>query len=629
MPSTHVAAILRKRLLGIVGAKAPQPPAPVPAQPAPPAAPVAPAEPAPDPLAEREAQLAEELSTVVRHGDRLAYPGGDYWPAQAWDENLEEAAAALRAAGLAFALVPDPEFRHRLAIRPGDRAAVLDACATAFAGQAVYADLLEHGRTLRTVLAEQLPVAVAQFEAPADELPTERGAQDERDAEDPAEQEQEQEQEQVRDRVKGIRLYRPRLTQGPQYYGADYGCDLEFWDSAEPGPGAIASIAETSFGWWLPSLEATADLRIRGRNYPVLDALAATFPDDVGFPVDVVITWVDDSDPEWQQRRTATRARVLAGLAGHAPDRDGTELPGDADHRYHNRDELRYCLRSIAAHAPWVRHVFLVTDDQTPAWLDSSQPGLTVVSHRELFAGTDALPVFNSHAIETRLHLIPGLAEHFLYINDDVFLGRPVRPQAFFLGNGLSKIFRDTRVIPPDVNDPDAAVHDEENPDDAVYVAAQKNTRAVLERECGRTYPLVLAHVPQPLRRSVMDEASERFADGLAATTRSAFRSATDLAPVTLVTNFAHASGRAVDGHLYHGYFAADSAEDLERLDDLTRERWADVFCLADGARHAVGPQEQDRAVRDFLQEYFPVPSRFEHHGADRPAAQRDGAFTA
>ncbi|WP_233289392.1 stealth conserved region 3 domain-containing protein [Kitasatospora sp. MBT63] len=260
----------------------------------------------------------------------------------------------------------------------------------------------------------------------------------------------------------------------------------------------------------------------------------------------------------------------------------------------------------MAANAPWVRHVHLVTDDQVPHWLDTSWPGLTVVSHRELFADGGARPVFNSHAIEARLHLIPGLAEHFLYFNDDMFLGRPLSPQLFFHGNGLPKVFPDDRVIPPG----------DAGPGDTVYVAAQKNTRAAIRAACGRTYPRVLCHVPYPLRRSILADSAERFAEPLALTAGTAFRSATDLAPVTLASHLAHATGRAVTGELEHGYFRVDSGDDLGRLRDLADRRWADAFCLADGVRDAIPRAEQDRAVRAFLRDCFPVPSPFEDPAA-------------
>ncbi|GHF79464.1 hypothetical protein GCM10018790_66690 [Kitasatospora xanthocidica] len=570
--------------------------------------------------AAREAELISSLPGVARCGDLLAEPHRTLLPGQRRDGNLAEVAGVLSGTGIAHGIVPDRHPRHRLAISPGDRPAVLEALAASFAGQAVYADLLEHGRTLGTVLAEQLPAAVALVEdAP--------GSPDDAPAGEPDGDRAPDGEAQVgpiwpEDRVKGVRIYRPAAI-GTLLYGSDTGCDVEFWDSAAPSEGAIASIDETPLGWWVPSLEATATTTVDGRPYPLLDIFATDLPDRVTFPVDVVITWVDDADPAWQERRAAARAR-LAHTAAPIAEEDGVAasgIAGDADQRFRNRDELRYCLRALAAHAPWIRHIHLVTDDQVPHWLDTDQPGLSVVPHRELFAGTDAGPVFNSHAIESRLHLVPGLSEHFLYVNDDVFLGRTLVPEDFFLGNGLPRCFPDSRIVPPGA----AAA------DDSVYVAALKNTRATLAAAVGKTYPRTLKHSPHPLRRSVLAESAERFADELDGTVRSAFRAATDLAPVTLAVHYAHATARAVEGHLYDGYFVTDSAEDLARLTDLLDERWADHFCLADGTRDHMPPQEQEAAVTAFLRAYFPVPSRFEAQlpeeaGPARPAVHASAA---
>ncbi|WP_316526057.1 stealth family protein [Kitasatospora brasiliensis] len=563
----------------------------------------------------REEELAAALTGVVRRGDVLAEPHRKLLPGQRRDGNLAEVAGVLDAAGLAHGIVPDRNPRHRLAIAPGDRAAVLEALSATFAGQAVYADLLEHGRTLGTVLAEQLPAAVALMEAAESTPDDEQGADDEQGDGAPEEgaapdgnEGQDETEEQVgptwpADRVKGVRIYRPAAV-GTLLYGPETGCDVEFWDSAAPSPGAIASIDETPFGWWVPSLAATATKTVDGRPYPLLDVFATDLPDQVTFPIDAVITWVDDADPAWQERRAAARER-LAHTAAPIAAEDGVAasgIAGDADQRFRNRDELRYCLRALAAHAPWIRQVYLVTDDQVPHWLDTDAPGLTVVSHRELFAGTGAGPVFNSHAIESRLHMVPGLAEHFLYVNDDVFLGRTLVPEDFFLGNGLPRYFPDGRIIPPGPAEAD----------DSVYVAALKNTRATLAAAVGKTYPRTLKHTPHPLRRSVLAESAEKFADELRGTVGSAFRAATDLAPVTLAIHYAHATARSVEGQLSDGYFVTDSNEDLARLAELREERWADCFCLADGTHDQLSPEEQEEAVAGFLRAYFPVPSPFE-----------------
>ena len=33
-------------------------------------------------------------------------------------------------------------------------------------------------------------------------------------------------------------------------------------------------------------------------------------------------------------------------------------------------DQLRFSLRSIEQYAPWIRHVFIVTNGQVPDWLN-------------------------------------------------------------------------------------------------------------------------------------------------------------------------------------------------------------------------------------------------------------------
>lgn len=50
--------------------------------------------------------------------------------------------------------------------------------------------------------------------------------------------------------------------------------------------------------------------------------------------------------------------------------------------RFEDNEELRYSLRSVERHAPWVRHIFIVTNGQIPSWLNLDNPRVTVVSHQ-------------------------------------------------------------------------------------------------------------------------------------------------------------------------------------------------------------------------------------------------------
>ncbi|WP_018878416.1 stealth family protein [Thioalkalivibrio sp. ALE28] len=147
--------------------------------------------------------------------------------------------------------------------------------------------------------------------------------------------------------------------------------------------------------------------------------------------VDAVITWVDGADPAHQ----AKRERWLAELEG----RESKARPGTAETRWESRFELYYCIRLIRQNAPWIRRIFLVTDNQRPEWLTEEAAqhyGVVLVDHKTLFAGHEhVLPTFNSTTIETMLHRIPGLSERYLYFNDDVFLLRPVREEDYFRGD--------------------------------------------------------------------------------------------------------------------------------------------------------------------------------------------------
>ncbi|MER6444686.1 hypothetical protein DEJ51_11800 [Streptomyces venezuelae] len=519
--------------------------------------------------ADREDELLAAVPALVRHRGRLALVRDDLLPADARDANLRSVAEALEAAAVPYGLVPDGRLRHRVAIAPGDRDTALKACAAAFTGLPLYARLITADGEAGDVLAEDLPAAVEAAEA------------------HPA-------------RVRAVRLHHPVVTSGRTLaYGPETGCDLEFWEAPDSGEGALATLCETPYGWWVPSLAASATRRIGDRDYPVVDCFAGRFPDDIDFPVDAVITWVDAADPAWRSRRDrAAQAGSAAGTGGGT----GVDL---ADNRYRDRGELRYCLRAIAAYAPWIRHVFLVTDDQAPDWLDTCHPDITVVDHRELSTDPDAPEVFNSHAIESRLHRIPGLAEHFVYFNDDIFIGRPQRPQDYFLPSGLPKVFHDQRAV-----DPGSRVGDD------VFTSSQKVTRQAVEEVVGRTYPHILAHTPYPLTRSLFTRVEELLPGRLDATARSVFRSTDDLAPVTLASHLGLAEGHAVEGHLAHTYVSTSCQDVVETLPPLAAERGHDAFCLADdeetGAEGTLTATQQQNVVAAFLEAYFPVPSPFE-----------------
>lgn len=72
--------------------------------------------------------------------------------------------------------------------------------------------------------------------------------------------------------------------------------------------------------------------------------------------------------------------------------------------RFDDKLELKFSLRSLEKYAPWVRHVYVVTNGQIPYWLNLDYEKVTLVSHEEIFLDEEHLPTFSSPAIESHIH---------------------------------------------------------------------------------------------------------------------------------------------------------------------------------------------------------------------------------
>lgn len=134
--------------------------------------------------------------------------------------------------------------------------------------------------------------------------------------------------------------------------------------------------------------------------------------------IDLVYMWVDGSDPKWLQKKQQYIDQKI-----------------NTTGRFQDNSELKYSLRSIDKHIPWIRKIFIVTDNQVPKFLDTKHPKIEIVDHTEIIP-EEYLPSFNSSVIEHFIHNIPNLSEHFLFSNDDMFLNADVAPD-FFFQNGL------------------------------------------------------------------------------------------------------------------------------------------------------------------------------------------------
>ena len=106
--------------------------------------------------------------------------------------------------------------------------------------------------------------------------------------------------------------------------------------------------------------------------------------------------------------------------------------------RYDQVNEIKFTIDSIIKYAPYIRNIYIISDEQTPNFLlnlatQDTYKKVSVIDHKIVFKGFEKyLPTFNCRPIETCLFRIPELAEHFIYFNDDFFLINETKPSDFF-----------------------------------------------------------------------------------------------------------------------------------------------------------------------------------------------------
>jgi len=322
-------------------------------------------------------------------------------------------------------------------------------------------------------------------------------------------------------------------------------------------------------------------------------------PHSIEFPIDIVYTWVDGADSEWLSKKN--HWQEAAGLTGLSENTGG-------EARFENHDELKYSLRSVAAYLPWVRNIYLVTCGQKPEWLDASHPKITVVDHADIM-DEKWLPTFNSHVIEAHLHRIEGLAEHYIYFNDDVMAARPMEPKDFFLSNGARLVSLSGKLIP----------QGQVSQDDTPMDCASKNVRDLLETTYGGTIEHQVLHSYHCQTRTISKRCMELLEAHGKAFFGNRFRSHTDLNTATLLSHYvAWFESEAVFSPvacMYLNTHAASSRMGYEAMLSLQdKPGCPQTLCVNQVVSELTEAQraEYRRLLSEFLEAYFPVPSPFE-----------------
>lgn len=388
-----------------------------------------------------------------------------------------------------------------------------------------------------------------------------------------------------------FKLFRPRVSSsGSLRYGARSGVRLELWKVGKDE--IITPVENVLMRNRLPIAEAIdAHIEMHGRTWPTFEGMFEPLVSDVRFDIDIVFSWVDGTALEFQRARALRMANYVVGEGD------------DASARFRQIDELKYALRSVYMYAPWIRHIYIVTDSPRPRWL-AEHPDVTLVRSEDHFRDVTVLPTHNSHAVESQLHRIPGLAEHFIYSNDDMFFGRPVDPSIFFSPGGITKFIEATTRI--GMGDSNVSRSGFEN-------AARVNRRLLRER-FGAMTTRHLEHAPTPLRKSVMTELEAEFEPEFIATAASRFRSSTDISVTnSLYHYYALMTGRAVvQENAAVKYIDTTTYQGLKDMKKLLKKRGVDFFCLNDGSFPEVSAATRAKAVIGFLGEYYPIRAPWE-----------------
>lgn len=489
---------------------------------------------------------------VVRHRGRVAIAITDTTPHEALVEDLLFIRRVLDEAGIQYLLVRGNDERPVIAIDRIHRRKLRDALVEACRNEPFYSKTVDGKGKARLIADGKLATS---------------------------------------GKARIFRLFRPRVVVASGLtYGASSGVQIELWvfDGDTIELPAENSLTRTT----VRSDEAERGTVERfGRSWPTIVNMFADHASDISFDIDLVFSWVDGSSPEY---RAARAARAAGHVVGEGD---------DSEARYRQIDELKYALRSVHMYAPWIRRIFVATDSDRPVWL-ADDPRVTFVRSEEFFADPSVLPTHNSHAVECQLHHIPGLAEHFIYSNDDMFFGRAVSPQMFFSPGGITRFIEAGLRIGLGYSDEERSGYEN---------GARVNRRLLFER-FGTLTTRHLEHAPTPLRRSVMAELEQEFPAAFAATAASTFRASDNISVTnSLYHYYALMTGRAVAQTAARvAYVNSTSLAGFREMDTLLQKRSTDFFCLNDSSTPEVDLDERKAFVTDFLERYYPLRAPWE-----------------
>lgn len=238
--------------------------------------------------------------------------------------------------------------------------------------------------------------------------------------------------------------------------------------------------------------------------------------------IDLVYTWVQGG----HQLHLNLRQFHLSGQS---------HVDVNSEQRFRSSGEIYASIEGVWKYASWIRKIWVIVDDCQLRLFDHSQVShpdkVHVIPHTTIFrAMTSHLPTYNSQAIETHLADIPGLAELFMYANDDTFFGSTCQWTDFYSKTATTyypKLLLSSHTLETSATSLSP-----------LWVHSRANNSKLLDllNTTPRTR-LSLLHQIRPMCKRLYREAWSHplILPSLTQTSASKFRSITDIEPVGLL----------------------------------------------------------------------------------------------
>ena len=319
--------------------------------------------------------------------------------------------------------------------------------------------------------------------------------------------------------------------------------------------------------------------------------------------IDMVYLWCDGNDSAFKKRK-----QQYLKIEDNS-EQENNEAVGDI--RFFDNKELKYSLRSLEMYAPWINHVYIVTDRQVPKWLNTKYEKVTVIDHSEIMP-QESIPCFNSAVIEYFLPFIPKLSEKFLYGNDDMFFGKKVYQEDFFAGDKpivRVKAIRRKKLM---------AYRGTKY----TYYGTVLNSLELLENTYGKKESYELHHNIDAYRKTLFLVTLDKFQNRLSKCFQNRFRKPDDIQRILFSLDMVYSGNAELKIvtnpkpwrlHLHFlkkvEWESLCDTDNSSKLHKRINKYKPKFFCINSSADTTL---EEKTKVKQFMESLFPQPSKFE-----------------